>query len=237
MEAIKKPYTTMGGDLPLVSIVVPTMRTRVKFRHLLVNNVTSQTYPHQKIELLVVGDDDPLTREGFEEVSHLFEHMRFRYIACDISNNIGKKRNFCCSKASHKVIAMMDDDDIYSREYIEHSVEEMGRLKKDLVGCRDMIITWPSLDLETRYIRGSSIHEGTMVFRKRHWKMYGFKESRSGEGVQMVTGSFHNEIDIRKVMICVAHDSNTFDKTSLLCNGAVIDLDEGQKTALRELVL
>jgi len=95
--------------------------------------------------------------------------MEFRYITCDISNNIGKKRNFCCSKASHKIIAMMDDDDIYNREYIEHSVRTMGVMNKDIVGCRDMIITWPSKDFETRYVRGSYIHEGTMVFRKSHW--------------------------------------------------------------------
>lgn len=222
----------MGEDLPLVSIVVPTMRSRVKFNHLLVNNVMSQTYPHKNIELLVVGDDDPLTKEGYDEVSHLFSGVRYRYVPCDISNNIGKKRNFCCSKATHKIIAMMDDDDIYNREYVEHSVKEMTRRKVDLVGCRDMILTWPSLDFETRYVRGSFIHEGTMVFRKKHWKMYKFKESRTGEGTNMVKGSFYNEMDIRKVMICVAHDSNTFEKSSLLYSGSVIDIDAKKRKAL-----
>lgn len=229
----------MEEELPCVSVIVPTTRSRSKFTHLVVKNLFSQTYPREKMEVLVVGDEDPITKKNFEEVSSVLEGMRFRYVDCDISGNIGKKRNFCCEKASHKIIAMMDDDDIYNREYIEHSVKELRRLKKGIVGCKDMIITWPSLNFETRYVKGSSIHEGTMVFRKSHWKRNMFKECNKGEGVQMVRmddGSSYNEIDIRKVMLCVAHDSNTFDKTPILLNGIPLEIGEGQKEALRDIV-
>jgi len=202
----------------------------------MIKNLTSQTYPHDKMEVLVVGDDDPLTKKTYEDTHVSLSKMEFRYIPCHISSNIGKKRNFCCSKASHNVIAMMDDDDIYNREYIEHSVTGMESMKKDIVGCRDMIITWPSKDFETRYVRGSSIHEGTMVFRKSHWKKYGFKESRTGEGTQMVSGEFYRDVDIRRVMICVAHDSNTFDKESLLRDGIVVPLSEDKKKNMREIM-
>lgn len=212
------------------------MRSRIKFKYLLVNNVVSQTYPHEKLELLIVGDNDAETRESFEGISRLFTGIRFTYVSCGILDNIGEKRNFCCTKASHNVIAMMDDDDIYSKDYIRHSVSEMRRLGVDIVGCRDMIITWPDLDFETRHVRGSSIHEGTMVFRRRHWKKYGFNETRTGEGVKMVAGSFHKEIDIRRVMICVAHDSNTFDKTSLLRDGSPIEISREKKCCLREIL-
>lgn len=229
----------MQEELPCVSIIVPTTKSRTKFLHLVVRNLVSQTYPCDKIEILIVGDEDPETKQVFEGVSSVFEGRTFRYIACGISDSIGKKRNFCCEKASHKIIAMMDDDDIYNREYVEHSVRELRRLKKGIVGCKDMIITWPSLDFETRYVKGSSIHEGTMVFRKSHWKRNMFKESRTGEGVQMVRmddGSSHNDIDIRKVMLCVAHDSNTFDKTPILCNGTPLDIGESKKQALRVIM-
>ncbi len=230
----------MEQELPCVSVIVPTTMSRSKFVHLVVRNLVSQTYPRDKIEVLVVGDDDPVTRKVFEEVAPAFEGMRFRYIDCDISGNIGRKRNFCCERASHKIIAMMDDDDVYSREYVEHSVKELKRLRKGIVGCKDMIITWPSLDFETRYVRGASIHEGTMVFRKGHWKRNRFKECSTGEGVQMVRmddGSSYNDIDIRKVMLCVAHDSNTSDKSPLLSHGAPLVLGEGQKQALRKAMV
>ena len=228
----------MEDELPCVSIVIPTTRSRTRFLNLVVRNLISQTYPRDKIEILVVGDEDPITRRTFESVSDMFEGTRFRYISCYISDNIGKKRNFCCEASSHKIIAMMDDDDIYNKDYVEHSVRELRSRKKGIVGCRDMIITWPSLDFETRYVKGSSIHEGTMVFRKSHWKMHRFRETRTGEGVQMVQkedGSSYNLIDIRRVMICVAHDSNTFDKSRILCEGANIDMSEGQKKVLRSL--
>ena len=229
----------MDQELPFVSIIVPTMRSRVKFIHLLVRNIVSQTYPHDKIEVLVVGDGDPYTKKTYEDISSVFEGMNFRYIDCTIHDNIGKKRNFCCRKSSHKIIAMMDDDDIYNREYIEHSVMELRRLKKGIVGCRDMIITWPILGFETRYIQGSSIHEGTMVFRKNHWKKHGFSETRTGEGstmVRMGDGSSHNTIDIRKVMICVAHDSNTFNKNDILVKGTVLELGDDKKKQLGEIL-
>lgn len=230
----------MEEVLPCVSIIVPTMVSRTKFIHLVTRNVISQTYPSDKIEVLVVGDEDPNTRRIFEDVSSVFEGRRFRYISCGIANNIGKKRNFCCEKASHKIIAMMDDDDLYNREYIEHSVMELRRLKKGIVGCKDMIITWPSLDFETRYVKGKSIHEGTMVFRKCHWKRNRFKEVSTGEGVQMVRtddGSSYNDIDIRKIMLCVAHDSNTFDKTPILYTGIRLEIDEGKKQPLRDILM
>lgn len=226
----------MEEVLPHVSIIVPTMRSRTKFIHLVVRNLISQTYPSDKIEVLVVGDEDHLTRRVFEDISSVFEGRKFRYIACGISDNIGQKRNFCCEQASHKIIAMMDDDDMYNREYIEHSVRELRRLKKGIVGCKDMIITWPSLDFETRYVKGSSIHEGTMVFRKSHWKRNKFKECKTGEGVQMVRtddGSSYNDIDIRKIMMCVAHDSNTFNKTPILSNGTPLAIGEDKKQPLR----
>ena len=224
------------NDTPYVTVMVPTTRSRVKFIPLVTRNITSQTFPHDRIEVLVIGDQDPYTKKEYQQVSSLLSKTSFRYVTCDIKDNIGKKRNFGCSKATHDIIAMMDDDDIYSSQYIEHCVSELMRRNKAIVGCRDMIITWPSIHFETRYVRGSHIHEGTMVFLKKHWELNGFKESSSGEGVPMVTGSFYNEIDIRKVMICVAHESNTFDKTALLRSGMRLELKNEGKESLREVL-
>lgn len=222
--------------LPLVSIIVPTTNSRLKYIELFKRNIVSQTYPQSKLELVVVGDTEKDTKESYKTLFSELPEIRCRYFSCDILNNIGAKRNFSCSKASYKILVMMDDDDIYNREYIQHSVQEMNRLRVDIVGCRDMLITWPSLDFETRYIKGKSIHEGTMVFRKRHWKSFKFNESRTGEGLQMVNGNFFNEIDIRKVMICVAHSENTYDKTGILSTGVEIQLEDQKKNNLREIL-
>ena len=130
----------------------------------------------------------------------------------------------------------MDDDDIYNKEYIEYSVNYLRDGKLDIVGCRDMIITWPDLDFETRFVRGITIHEGTMVFRKSHWRKQKFKETTTGEGTQMVSGSFNNNLDIRNVMICLAHDNNTFDKTSLLENSTKVEIGSKKKEYLKEII-
>ena len=65
---------------------------------------------------------------------------------------------------------------------------------------------------------------------------YGFRESKSGEGSQMVSGEFYRDIDIRRVMICVAHGSNTFDKGTLLRDGVVVPLSDDNKEYMREIM-
>lgn len=223
-------------NYPFVSILVPTTIGRVKFLHLLMKNVKSQTYPHDKMELVVIGDQNLQTKREFENMFFDLKGIRCRYIPCNIHNNIGSKRNFACTKASYDIIVNMDDDDIYNKSYIEYSIKSIQDMNVDIVGCRDMIITWPSLDFETRYVVGTSIHEGTMVFKKKHWKKYKFRKSTYAEGSQMVNGRYFNQMDIKKIMMCVSHGTNTYDKIDLLKKGAIVSLSESSKDSMRKLV-
>jgi glycosyltransferase involved in cell wall biosynthesis len=221
---------------PFVSILVPTTLDRIKFGGLLLKNILSQTYPHDKLELVIVGDENPITKRTYESMFKNLPYMRCRYVECNIYHSIGLKRNFACTKASHDFIVNMDDDDIYNKAYIEHSIDYLRDMNLDIVGCKDMLITWPKLDFETRYIVGSSIHEGTMVYRKKHWKKYKFKDSKYAEGSQMVKGRCFNKMDIRKVMLCVSHENNTYDKTELLKHGAIVILSQAAKDGMKKIM-
>ena len=49
----------------------------------------------------------------------------------------------------------------------------------------------------------------------------------------MVTGSYFNEMDISRVMVCMAHTNNTYDKTKLLESTEVVISDETRDRLLQ----
>lgn len=216
-----------------VSVITPTMRSRTKFIDLMLLNVGSQTYPHDRLEWVVVGDSDESTRDVFLEAFKRIPTISCRYFSCDIDGDIGKKRNYACSLAKHKILASMDDDDVYNREYLEYSVSEMKDRGVNMVGCRDMLVFFPHHEGKMTCVRGSLVHEATIVCRKQHWRKCKYSEKcMTGEGSSMVAGSFFNEMDITKVMVCMAHNSNTYDKTKLLESAEVVMADSARERLL-----
>jgi len=222
------------ASLPRVSVIVPTTFSRARFARLVARNITCQTYPHNLLELVVVGDTDTRTRELYTQVFADMPDIKCKYYACDITQNIGKKRNFACEKATTKTIACIDDDDCYQKCYIEYAVQTMAEQRVNMVACRDMVVFYPLHEGRMIMVRGSSGHEGTFVFKKQHWKEHRFAQTPTGEGITMVNGKFYNEMDIRRVMICFAHGNNTYDKTALLKCPAV-DIPEDLRRQLLEL--
>ena len=121
-------------ETPFVTILVPTTKDRLVFIDLVMKNIKSQTYPHNKLELIVIGDKDPKTKRTYEHMFPSLTGVKCRYIECNIDHNIGKKRNFSCTKASHYFIVNMDDDDIYNKVYIEYSMATIKEMDMDVVG-------------------------------------------------------------------------------------------------------
>ena len=223
---------------PRVSVITPTMNSRTKFLHLMLNNLNSQTYPHSQMEWVVVGDSLESTQQLFLEAFTRIPTITCRYFPCDIEGDIGKKRNYACSLAKNKILASMDDDDVYHKEYLEYSVSEMNRRSVNMVGCRDMLVFFPLFGGKMTCVRGSLVHEATIVCRKQHWKKFKYSEKcMKGEGSSMVGGSYFNQLDITRVMVCVAHNSNTYDKTRLLGSTEVSIGDEARESLLRLIPL
>lgn len=224
----------MMSKYPCVSVLTPTMKSRAKFIDLMLLNISSQTYPHDRIEWIVVGDKDESTKTVFLEAFSKIPSISCRYVRCDIEGDIGKKRNYACSLAKHKILASMDDDDVYNKNYLEYSVSEMNQRAVNMVGCRDMLVFFPLFDGKMTCVRGSLVHEATIVCRKQHWKKSKYSENcMKGEGSKMVAGSYFNELDITRVMVCMAHTSNTYDKTKLLESTEVIIPEETRSSLLK----
>jgi len=198
------------NELPKVSITTLTTASRDKFIVSMVRNVLRQTYDHKCLEWLVVGDWNDESEKKFIQAFQHIPNVSCRYIKCFIDGDLGKKRNFACENARYKTIAVMDSDDYYNSSYISHSIDSLKRNKCNLVGCRSMLIYYPKIDGKMIMINGSSVHEATMVFTKKHWRQFKFASGMKAEGAQMVNGRYFNDVDILKIMICIAHDNNTF---------------------------
>ena len=219
---------------PRISIITPTTFSRSNLLPLLVNSVISQTYPHELLEWVVVGDNDPRTREEFCRIFKDMPSITCNYYECDILDNIGRKRNFACNLAKSRIIANMDSDDFYQKSYLEYSIETMKEKKVTLVGSRDMLVFYPLFHGKMTFIRGMWAHEASIVCTKKHWSTHRYNEVRKGEGVNLVKDKFFNEVDIRKVMICFAHSGNSCKKDSLL-DATEVPISEDMRLMLMEM--
>ena len=187
------------------SIIIPTYN-RKKFEKLIEYNILCQTYPN--ILEVIIADD------GDDEMLELNIPYPINYIKC-ARMTIGQKRNLLVSKTKGFYIAHMDTDDVYLPSYIEHSVSILETQKKDAVGTSDMVFIYA--DGKTGAMRNpllSMANEATLVYKKTFWNEKQFGETQSSEAIPFLQGRHwqtgHSEI--KKVMICICHSTNTVDK-------------------------
>jgi glycosyltransferase involved in cell wall biosynthesis len=188
------------------SIIIPTYN-RKKFEKLIEYNVLCQTY--QNILEIVIADDG-----DEDQVLELNIPYPINYIKCP-RITIGQKRNLLVSRSKGVYIAHMDTDDVYLPTYIEHSISVLDSKKKDAVGTSDMVFIYP--DGKTGSMRNpllSMANEATLVYKKTFWEEKHFGETQSSEAIPFLQGRHWQtgHSDIKKVMICICHSTNTVDK-------------------------
>jgi|UniRef100_A0A6C0D2E9 glycosyltransferase involved in cell wall biosynthesis len=213
------------------SIIIPTYN-RKKFEKLIEYNILCQTYPH--ILEIVIADD------GDDEMLQLNVPYSINYIKCD-RMTIGQKRNLLASRCKGVYIAHMDTDDVYLPTYIEHSISILENQKKDAVGTSDMVFIYP--DGKTGSMRNpllSMANEATLVYKKSFWDEKPFAESQSSEAIYFLKGRHWQtgHSDIKKVMICICHSTNTVDKNVWkTCPEVELPYYEKHKEILRDINL
>ncbi len=209
-----------NAEKPFVSILLLTYNRR-NFLPLIMTNLYSQTYPKDKLEVVIVDDGEKPLFLNSDEVKVVSSQVgiKINYIR-DTSKHytIGEKRNKSVKLANYKICACMDDDDIYFPSYIEYSVDTLRKGKYGLVGSPEMLFLYPHHKWKITGIRCESkrqIHEATMVFTKKHFNsMGGFNKKGNGEGAKLVDWNDNKcyKTEVNKCMICIAHKNNTVDK-------------------------
>ena len=224
------PVTKILSDeeCPKISICIPCYK-RQKFVPLILCNLIHLDYPPDKIEV-VINQDGPedlfRNKEEFEFFKEKLKPATLQYkYEKDIRRSIGEKRNRLVKSSKNKIILMMDSDDIYFPTYARYSVSALKEHKVGITSSSSMMFIYPKLNYKITGIRCGHKHQGheaVMCFTKKHFNsMGGFiskgSKGNQGEGTKMISFNEKNMInlDVRMMMICVAHDGeegNTISK-------------------------
>ncbi len=208
-----KPST----EFPTVSLITPTFNRRV-FIPKLIEYIKHQTYPAERMEWLVFDDGSDCIEDLL--TPHM-SSMNIRNIRESEKRNVGEKRNRLNKAARGEIIVCMDDDDYYPPERVAHAVHTL-RCKPKIKLCGSTIAYLYFTDDKSIWQSGPYMNNhatfGTMAYRKSYITEHECSESVVFAEEIDFTRQYKEplaQLDPRKVMLVICHDSNTVDKRKL----------------------
>jgi hypothetical protein len=198
-------------ELPNVSIITIT-RDRRAFIPLAKYCIVAQGYPEDKIEWVIVDD-------GNDQIKDLVSEMpNVKYVLSDDPMTIGAKRNLGIESASHDVLVMMDDDDVYPNNSVLTRVAYMmAAPKKEAVFCT----TIPCYDIHERksfmnvppntLAMSERVSEATLCFTRDFWSQRKFPDQQIAEGGAFIRDRevMCRELSPQDVIVSLVHSKNT----------------------------
>jgi hypothetical protein len=198
-------------ELPNVSIVCVTRDRRI-FMPVLLYSYMVQSYPEEKMELIIVDDgDDPIEDK-------LIGIPNVVYVRLDTKHTIGEKRNIGISKAMYDVITFMDDDDIYPNNSILQRAAMLlkGPAKEcgfcTVIPCYDIANYCSFMNIPPFQLPMSQrISEATLIFTKQFWEERKFGDTQIAEGDAFIRGREHmcRELSPQEIIVSLVHPKNT----------------------------
>lgn len=213
---IETPYKLIDTlpnekDLPNVSIVCVTRDRRI-FMPIMKYSYMIQSYPEEKLELVIVDDGDDSIEDTLIGVPNV------TYVRLEEKKTIGEKRNIGISKAMYDVVAFMDDDDVYPNNSILERTAMMLKFPSkecafcSVIPCYDIIkyssfMNAPPIDIEM----SERISEATLIFTKKFWEERKFSDVQIAEGDAFIRGREHmcRELSPQEVIVSLVHSTNT----------------------------
>jgi len=213
---VETPYSLKDAmpkeeDLPDVSIVCVTRDRRI-FMPILKYSYMIQSYPEEKLELIIVDDGDDSIEDTLIGVPNV------TYVRLDEKKTIGEKRNIGVSKAMYDIITFMDDDDVYpNNSVLERTAMMLKDHKKEcafctVIPCYDIaryssFMNAPPLTLTM----SERVSEATLIFTRKFWEERPFGDTQIGEGNAFIRGREHmcRELSPQEVIVSLVHPKNT----------------------------
>lgn len=215
------PPVLFPEDCPPISIVTPTYNRR-KFLPIAFHNILLTDYPKDKIEWIVVEDNEKQEDMASELIIQFQMNtpaIKVKYIPLLGKCSIGHKRNIGVENATNDIILFMDDDDHYPVTSFRRRVAWLtrsGRENIKIVCCTsiamyDLVsgksaVNCPPYDLPL----ARRISEATFTFFKSAWDERKFTDDNLCEGEAWISGRENNVIELQPQQIIVAfnHSSN-----------------------------
>lgn len=198
-------------DLPDVSIVCVTRDRRI-FMPILKYSYMIQSYPEDKLELVIVDDGDDPIEDTLIGVPNVV------YVRLDEKKTIGEKRNIGVSKAMYDVIAFMDDDDVYpNNSVLERTAMMLKTHSKEcafctVIPCYDISKYSSFMNAPPMYLTMSQrVSEATLIFTRKFWEERPFGDTQIAEGDAFIRGREHmcRELSPQEVIVSLVHPKNT----------------------------
>ena len=214
--SIETPYSLKDSlpkeeDLPDVSIVCVT-RDRRMFMPILKYCYMIQSYPEEKLELVIVDDGD----DSIEDT--LFGVPNVTYVRLDEKKTIGEKRDIGVQNAMYDVITFMDDDDVYPNNSILERVAMMLKTPAkecafcSVIPCYDITKYCSFMNIPPFQLPMSQrVSEATLIFTRKFWEERHFGDVQIAEGDAFIRGREHmcRELSPQEIIVSLLHPKNT----------------------------
>ncbi len=175
----------MSSELPMVSIVTPTMG-RKRFFHLQLYNFVHFDYPAEKLEWIIVDDSNTKHQNVIRQM--ITGDFRIKYYSFSEKMSIAQKRNICVQNATYDYIVHMDDDDYYPPESLLTRIKLLLKYKDQhyqCIGCTQVGIY--NLMENYSYIMDCKyISEASMAYTRNFGEQCPFQDVLEGEGVPFI---------------------------------------------------
>jgi hypothetical protein len=211
-----QPYSLQASlpkeeDLPPVSIITIT-RDRRAFIPLAKYCFLAQSYPQEKMEWVIVDD-------GKDQIKDLVSDLpNVKYVLLDEPVSIGQKRNIAIEHASHGILVMMDDDDVYPNNSVLSRVAHMlGSPKKECIfsttiPCYEIHESKSFMNVPPMTLWMSErVSEATLCFTRDFWNSRKFDDQQIAEGNTFIRGreTMCREFSPQDVIVSLIHKKNT----------------------------
>ena len=211
-EYSMESYMPKEENLPMVSVITIT-KNRRQFIPLAKYCFLAQGYPEEKLEWVIVDDGDDQIKDLVSDLPNV------KYVLCDRPMNVGEKRNLAVEKASHDILVMLDDDDVYPNNSLVTRVAYMlaGPVPKECV----FSTTIPCFDIHEKksfmnvppstLAMADRVSEATLCFTRDFWNNRKFPEIQVAEGGAFIRGREHmcREVSPQDVIVSLTHKKTT----------------------------
>jgi hypothetical protein len=209
-------------------IIVPTYN-RKNFFPSLIYQFKYQDYPKELLEMIILDDSN---ESNIDYIDTLDEETkkRINYIYLSEKKNIGEKRNILnelAINANADYIICFDDDDYYPPHRVSYAVKEMKETGYLICGSSALLIYYPIID--KIYFNKSRVNKifyghaynGTLAYNKKYALHNKYDNSKTMGEEQSFLKNFRVgllQLEYDKLMLCIAHNSNTVDKHNNINN-------------------
>lgn len=205
--------------LPFVSVCTPTFNRR-PFIPLLFKCFLAQSYPHDKMEWIIVDD-------GTDPIHDLIlaaniPQISYHRVPGGEKLTLGKKRNLMNSLATGSILVYMDDDDYYPPQRVQHAVEVLTENPACLcTGSSAMFMYFTNTNKIFKFGPYGPTHAtaATLAFKRELLDITRFDDNAALAEEPMFLKNYSIpliQLDPLKTILVLAHNQNTFDKYILL---------------------